>query len=149
LTVSWLVSRQTILLDEEESVDSEADDENSKIAEEPDDSSTTQSDLEYQWVGFNGRCNKVADTCYEWWALGSLAVKYLTTLIQIGALWLNADICRFWEGLTCVTNLLTAATYWTRHSTLLVVSERDPEILLTYTIATSALRLSQFLKRSH
>ena len=26
------------------------------------------------WLGFNGRCNKTADTCYAWWAGGSLKV---------------------------------------------------------------------------
>lgn len=30
---------------------------------------------ELQWAGFNGRCNKVADTCYSWWVGGSLAVS--------------------------------------------------------------------------
>jgi len=27
-------------------------------------------------VGFNGRCNKVADTCYCWWVAGTLKVRY-------------------------------------------------------------------------
>ncbi|MCJ1391153.1 hypothetical protein MMC18_004015 [Xylographa bjoerkii] len=27
------------------------------------------------WVGFSGRCNKFADTCYSWWAGGTLAVR--------------------------------------------------------------------------
>ena len=26
-------------------------------------------------AGFNGRCNKPADTCYSFWALGTLAVS--------------------------------------------------------------------------
>lgn len=26
-------------------------------------------------VGFNGRCNKVADTCYCWWVGGTLSVS--------------------------------------------------------------------------
>lgn len=27
-----------------------------------------------QYVGFNGRCNKIADTCYCWWVGGTLSV---------------------------------------------------------------------------
>lgn len=30
---------------------------------------------ELRWVGVNGRCNKVADTCYTFWVGGSLAVS--------------------------------------------------------------------------
>lgn len=26
------------------------------------------------YIGFNGRCNKIADTCYTWWTQGTLAV---------------------------------------------------------------------------
>ena len=29
-----------------------------------------------QWAGFNGRVNKIADTCYVFWAGGSLAVRH-------------------------------------------------------------------------
>ena len=28
-----------------------------------------------QWVGVNGRCNKVADTCYTFWVGGTLGVR--------------------------------------------------------------------------
>lgn len=28
-----------------------------------------------QWAGMTGRCNKVADTCYAFWAGGSLTVR--------------------------------------------------------------------------
>lgn len=40
--------------------------------------------LEYRtrplgWAGFAGRCNKVADTCYAFWAGGSLKVSPLIT----------------------------------------------------------------------
>ena len=28
-----------------------------------------------QWAGFNGRCNKPPDTCYSFWAVGSLGVR--------------------------------------------------------------------------
>ena len=30
------------------------------------------------WAGFNGRCNKVADTCYSFWVGGSLGVSGMT-----------------------------------------------------------------------
>ena len=30
------------------------------------------------WAGFNGRCNKVADTCYSFWVGGSLGVSRTT-----------------------------------------------------------------------
>ncbi|CRK13376.1 hypothetical protein BN1708_010774 [Verticillium longisporum] len=33
------------------------------------------------FVGFNGRCNKVADTCYCWWVGGTLAMLSQTGLI--------------------------------------------------------------------
>lgn len=28
-----------------------------------------------RWAGFNGRCNKNADTCYSFWNLATLAVR--------------------------------------------------------------------------
>ena len=34
---------------------------------------TSSHDL--QWAGFNGRCNKVADTCYAFWVGGTLGVS--------------------------------------------------------------------------
>jgi geranylgeranyl transferase type-1 subunit beta len=34
------------------------------------------SNFELQWIGFNGRSNKIADTCYSWWIAGSLAVRF-------------------------------------------------------------------------
>lgn len=30
-----------------------------------------------RFAGFNGRCNKVADTCYTWWVGGTLSVRRL------------------------------------------------------------------------
>ena len=35
-----------------------------------------------QWAGFNGRCNKVADTCYSFWVGGTLAVRTLHLAIS-------------------------------------------------------------------
>ena len=33
------------------------------------------SSHDLQWAGFNGRCNKVADTCYSFWVGGTLGVS--------------------------------------------------------------------------
>ena len=43
-------------------------------------------------AGFNGRCNKVADTCYAFWVGASLAVRFssLWTLMR-SALILNLE----------------------------------------------------------
>ena len=41
---------------------------------------------ELPWAGFNGRCNKKSDTCYSFWAGGSLAVS-IPGFIYMG--WLN------------------------------------------------------------
>lgn len=83
-TLHWLASRQTMTLDEEDEFDTHADETDS--AETCHDAhsfvkSTNYSSLsgsepirspfkshpELQWVGLNGRCNKIADTCYAYW----------------------------------------------------------------------------------
>lgn len=65
--IHWLVSRQFVY------VDPPADEE-----DDPDSSNFTFSSLSISdpspAVAFNGRCNKVADTCYCWWVSGALAV---------------------------------------------------------------------------
>ena len=33
-------------------------------------------------AGFNGRCNKIADTCYAFWVGASLAVRALDTIFH-------------------------------------------------------------------
>jgi len=38
------------------------------------------------WVGFSGRCNKFADTCYSWWAGGTLAMLKKTHLLSFNAI---------------------------------------------------------------
>ncbi|OJD32468.1 geranylgeranyl transferase type i beta subunit [Diplodia corticola] len=83
LTARWLVARQTLTLDEEDAVDA-ADGEEIGAAKTPADvppvvklhglpTQTTALDL-LQWAGFNGRCNKIADTCYAWWVCASLSM---------------------------------------------------------------------------
>ena len=42
-------------------------------------STTNEANIEdLHWAGFNGRCNKVADTCYSFWVGGSLGVSRIT-----------------------------------------------------------------------
>ena len=91
----WLVSRQTLLIHEDE--DSTVDGEEStdlKSAspsqkfhvirscptKEHTDIASVSPSLqvsaeEMLYVGVNGRCNKVADTCYTFWVGGSLGVS--------------------------------------------------------------------------
>lgn len=83
-TLHWLVSRQTLTLDEEDSLDTMEDETDSpetchdahsfvKLGSYP--STQAQEDskvrpnvhYDLQWVGVNGRCNKIADTCYAYW----------------------------------------------------------------------------------
>ncbi|KAJ9148766.1 Terpenoid cyclases/Protein prenyltransferase [Coniochaeta hoffmannii] len=62
--VRWLVSRQFVYVDREEEDDDDGD--NFTFSE--------QQAEEDPCVAFNGRCNKVADTCYCWWVSGALAL---------------------------------------------------------------------------
>jgi geranylgeranyl transferase type-1 subunit beta len=88
-TLKWLASRQTATLDDDDGLDT--------LNDETDTSETchdahsfvklgsfisTQAEsnmkgqphphFELQWVGLNGRCNKVADTCYAFWVSAPL-----------------------------------------------------------------------------
>ncbi|MCJ1253144.1 hypothetical protein MMC24_000951 [Lignoscripta atroalba] len=40
---------------------------------------------ELQWAGFNGRCNKVADTCYSFWVGGTLGILQKVHLLDFNA----------------------------------------------------------------
>lgn len=97
--IRWLVARQTNLLEEDDEEELDDDGDQDVPQADPDDKShtrlsqTTNSmsldsspktqpydvlDIrleDWQWAGFNGRCNKVADTCYCYWNSGSLAVR--------------------------------------------------------------------------
>lgn len=90
-TISWLVSRQSAY----EELASESDDDEDEdpqleakmkmmgihdftkpktsAAQVPSMEPTTRGT---QWVGFNGRCNKKADTCYAFWVGASLEVLF-------------------------------------------------------------------------
>ena len=90
----WLVSRQTLMLHEKDDLpmaDEEPPDMMAKIfpptfhvqgafpvsiadASLPS-ASIEMSPHDLQWAGFNGRCNKVADTCYAFWVGGTLGVS--------------------------------------------------------------------------
>ncbi len=92
--IKWLVSRQTLMLHEEDELpmaDEEPPDMTPKffppmfhvqgafpvsvadtILPNP---SIEMSPHDLQWAGFNGRCNKVADTCYAFWVGGTLGVS--------------------------------------------------------------------------
>ncbi|KAK7727663.1 geranylgeranyl transferase type-1 subunit beta [Botryosphaeria dothidea] len=86
LTARWLVARQTLALDDEELMETSDGDEPA-AAKTPIDAPRAVklhslpsligeaggADF-LQWAGFNGRCNKVADTCYAWWVGGSLSM---------------------------------------------------------------------------
>ena len=90
MTLHWLVSRQTTRLEEDEYY-SLGDGPVASISAHrpfhvlgaapvlaPDrhpDALAVPDTQDLQWAGFNGRYNKVADTCYSWWVGGSLAVR--------------------------------------------------------------------------
>ncbi|CAD6577874.1 MAG: Geranylgeranyl transferase type-1 subunit beta [Alectoria sarmentosa] len=89
----WLVSRQTLMLHEEDEL-SMADDEPPDMTPKffpptfhvqgafpvsvadaiLQNASIEISTHDLQWAGFNGRCNKVADTCYAFWVGGTLGM---------------------------------------------------------------------------
>ena len=83
-TLHWLASRQTATLEDDDSIDTyddETDTSNTchdahsfvKVSKHP--TVSMESTMGQQpkvhfdlaWVGMNGRCNKIADTCYAYW----------------------------------------------------------------------------------
>ena len=91
-TIHWLVSRQTATLDEEDEFDTNADETDSsatchdshsfvKLRSFPSKTGKVSyeerptSNFELQWAGFNGRPNKIADSCYTWWVFSTLSVR--------------------------------------------------------------------------
>ena len=96
----WLVSRQTLTLQDDEDGLDVVDDEppdpepapappvfpptfhvlggfsaSMDAATHTNPPSVEVSEYDRQWVGVNGRCNKVADTCYTFWVGGTLGVS--------------------------------------------------------------------------
>jgi geranylgeranyl transferase type-1 subunit beta len=90
-TLHWLASRQTATLEDDDGIDTfddETDTSNTchdahsfvKVSAYPTTSieNTTgqQPKVPYDlaWVGMNGRCNKIADTCYAYWVSTPLQI---------------------------------------------------------------------------
>ncbi|KAK8055758.1 prenyltransferase and squalene oxidase [Apiospora rasikravindrae] len=71
--VRWLVSRQIVFTDSDES-ESEEEEEEGNIIEVPLSEMASLNVTGKVLGGFNGRPNKVADTCYAWWVAGALHV---------------------------------------------------------------------------
>lgn len=72
--ISFLVSRQFAYLEAQEKK-AEDDDEDPETANfQMAGLSLSEPNEHTKHIGFNGRCNKVADTCYTWWVLGSLSI---------------------------------------------------------------------------
>lgn len=74
--VSFLMSRQFAYLEPSSNNDDEDDNDDD---DDPETANFRLADLsltdeEVKYIGFNGRCNKIADTCYTWWTQGTLAV---------------------------------------------------------------------------
>lgn len=74
--IGFLASRQFVYLEDRE--EDEAYD--SDNFAEPLSLSSLSLDDNIRYVGYNGRCNKVADTCYCWWVAGTLSVR--TTFLK-------------------------------------------------------------------
>lgn len=77
--IRWLLDRQTtVLYDEAQAQDDEAEDEQEGSFAKEGVASFAKAPMYYsppeQIVGFNGRDNKIADTCYCFWNSGALAV---------------------------------------------------------------------------
>lgn len=91
-TIRWLASRQTATLTDEDDMDTYGDEtdtaatchdahrfvhpknftsENGKTSYE----GRPSSHFDLAWTGYNGRCNKIADTCYAFWVGGALGVS--------------------------------------------------------------------------
>ncbi|KAJ4311839.1 geranylgeranyl transferase type-1 subunit beta [Neodidymelliopsis sp. IMI 364377] len=90
-TLRWLASRQTATLEEDDGIDTfddETDTANTchdahsfvKVSSLPTISmkSTVESqpktNFDLVWIGMNGRCNKIADTCYAYWVSAPLQI---------------------------------------------------------------------------
>ncbi|KAF2280822.1 geranylgeranyl transferas-like protein type i beta subunit [Westerdykella ornata] len=74
LTLRWLVSRQTLTLDNDDAIDTHGE-EASLSATYCSGSPPSDSAIpELPWVGINGRCCKIADTCYSYYVCTSLHI---------------------------------------------------------------------------
>lgn len=90
-TLHWLVSRQTLTLDEDDGLDTLNDETDTsetchdahtfvKLGAHPSAQAKASKlgrppvHYDLQWVGMNGRCNKIADTCYAYWTCAPLQI---------------------------------------------------------------------------
>lgn len=90
-TLHWLAARQTVTLDEDDGLDTYNDETDSsetchdahsfvKLGAYPSKQGVLNSQgvphahFQLEWVGLNGRCNKVADTCYAYWTCAPLQI---------------------------------------------------------------------------
>ncbi|KAI1336256.1 terpenoid cyclases/Protein prenyltransferase [Xylariaceae sp. FL0016] len=78
--IHFLVSRQFAYLDDSSSTTS--DDDGDDDEREPPSLEPLCLDDPTHTVGFNGRLNKVADTCYTWWVCGALALLAERSLVD-------------------------------------------------------------------
>ncbi|KAM0323720.1 hypothetical protein ACHAQA_008657 [Verticillium albo-atrum] len=78
--IRFLVHRQFAYLERQEQ-DAEQNDPDVANFALPRTLADLSLDENKHFVGFNGRCNKVADTCYCWWVGGTLAMLSQTGLI--------------------------------------------------------------------
>jgi geranylgeranyl transferase type-1 subunit beta len=90
MLLAWLASRQTGELGEEEEEENDEDDETEAIVPDTQPTEDLTRSLEEKIIalpgltalaadsvpcaGFNGRCNKFADTCYSFWNGATLMV---------------------------------------------------------------------------
>lgn len=73
--VHWLVSRQFAYTGDEDEEDEDAEGEDrpaDAVAEVPVEEMAALDICDATLTGFNGRLNKVADSCYTWWVAGTL-----------------------------------------------------------------------------
>jgi len=100
-TLRWLASRQTATLDMDDGLDTYNDetdtsatchdahsflDLDSVISKQGETNmkGVAHAHFELQWVGMNGRCNKVADTCYAYWVSAPLKMLgYMDIVDQV------------------------------------------------------------------
>ncbi|KAK2048999.1 prenyltransferase and squalene oxidase [Colletotrichum somersetense] len=81
LLIRFLVYRQFEYLEQDDDDSDDPDNANSAPAESL---AGLSLDPNLRFVGFNGRCNKVADTCYCWWVGGTLQMLDCAGLIDAG-----------------------------------------------------------------
>ncbi|KAF1980901.1 terpenoid cyclases/Protein prenyltransferase [Aulographum hederae CBS 113979] len=90
LTVQWLASRQTLTLTSLDVLSTDGDEATAPavVSTPPSPSSPgfdVPAELRCSPAGFNGRCNKLADTCYVFWIMGSLCNLSALDVVNVPA----------------------------------------------------------------